>query len=124
MPCVNLYWSIPPTENAACVARMEDVREVYTRPFDAAHPVVCRDETSKPLVGAVTEPLPPRSGQPARVEHAYVRHGTAAVFLEVEPLTGRVHGAARAPRTRRGTGRTGSGTCGRPGIQTQNGERG
>ncbi len=79
---------------------MEDVLDVYHRSPDPRRPVVCMDETSKQLVGEVTAPRPPRPGQPARVEHEYVRNGTAAVFLEVEPLTGRVHVAARAQRTR------------------------
>ena len=40
-------WCIPPQENAAFVCAMENVLEVYTRPYDAAYPVVCMDESSK-----------------------------------------------------------------------------
>ena len=40
-------WCIPPEHNAAFVAAMEDVLEVYSRPYDEAYPVVCMDE--KPI---------------------------------------------------------------------------
>ena len=42
---------IPPDANAAFVAGMEDVLEVYQRPHDPEYPVVCLDETSKQLIG-------------------------------------------------------------------------
>ena len=70
---------------------MEDVLEVYARPYDPRRPVVCMDETNKQLIGEVREPLPVAPGQPERVEHEYVRNGVAQIFLEVEPLTGRCH---------------------------------
>ena len=83
------YWRIPPRGSAAFVACMEDVLEVYARPYDPRRPVVCMDETNKQLIGEVREPLPVAPGQPERVEHEYVRNGVAQIFLEVEPLTGR-----------------------------------
>ena len=79
---------------------MEDVLEVYARPYDPRRPVVCMDETNKQLIGEVREPLPVAPGQPERVEHEYVRNGVAQVFLEVEPLTGRSHVEAAERRTR------------------------
>ena len=85
------YWRIPPRGNAAFVACMEDVLEVYARPYDPRRPVVCMDETNKQLIGEVREPLPVAPGQPERIEHEYVRNGVAQIFLEVEPLTGRSH---------------------------------
>jgi hypothetical protein len=54
-PRLTDYWVIPPKANAAFVAAMEDVLEVYTRPHNPARPLVCLDETSKQLV-AETEP--------------------------------------------------------------------
>jgi hypothetical protein len=69
---------------------MEDVLEVYHRPYDARFPVVCFDETSKQLVEHVRVPIRPRSGNPARVDDEYKRCGTANIFLAVEPLTGDV----------------------------------
>lgn len=69
---------------------MEDVLEVYQRPFDEARPVVCVDETSKQLVSHKRTPIAARPGKPRRVDDEYVRHGTANIFLAVEPLTGNV----------------------------------
>ena len=94
------YWRIPPRGSAAFVACMEDVLEVYARPYDPRRPVVCMDETNKQLIGEVHEPLPVEPGQPERVEHEYVRKGVAQIFLEVEPLTGRCHVEAAERRTR------------------------
>lgn len=67
---------------------MEDVLEVYHRPFDETRPVVCLDEASKQLVGEAVQPLPATPGQPARIDYEYVRSGTANLFLTSEPLAG------------------------------------
>ena len=67
---------------------MEDVLTVYQRPPDAAHPVICMDETSKQLVGETRLPLPAEPGQPRREDYEYERHGVANLFLFSEPLTG------------------------------------
>jgi hypothetical protein len=68
---------------------MEDVLEVYHRPYDPQRPVVCLDEGSKQLIGEVRQPLPPRPGQVARYDSEYERRGTANLFMAVEPLAGR-----------------------------------
>src|SRR5215204_261157 len=47
---VRRQWSIPPEANASFVWRMEDVLELYTRPYDPLRPQVCMDETSKQLL--------------------------------------------------------------------------
>ena len=95
------YWRIPPHGNAAFVSCMEDVLQVYARPYDARRPVVCMDETNKQLIGEVCEPLPARPGQVEKIEHEYVRNGVAQIFLEVEPLNGRRHVEAGERRTRK-----------------------
>ena len=100
-PHLKQYWRIPPQASAAYVACMEDVLEVYARPYDPLRPVVCMDETNKQLIGEVREPLPVAPGKPARIEHEYVRNGVAQVFLEVEPLSGQRHVEAGERRTRR-----------------------
>ena len=41
-PHLSKYWKIPPNHNAAFVAAMEDVLEVYARPYNRDYPVVCR----------------------------------------------------------------------------------
>jgi hypothetical protein len=80
---------LPEGPSAEFVAAMEDVLEVYHRPYDADRPVVCLDECSKQLIGEVREPLPPKPGQVARYDSEYERRGTANVFMAVEPLAGK-----------------------------------
>lgn len=67
---------------------MEDVLEVYTRPFDAQRPQVCMDEVSKQLVGETRTPIPAAPGEPERCDYEYVRKGVANLFLFFEPLAG------------------------------------
>jgi hypothetical protein len=67
---------------------MEDVLDVYHRPYDAARPQVCVDEVPKQLVAEVRTPIPPASGRPARVDYEYRRCGVANVFMISEPLIG------------------------------------
>lgn len=82
------YWVIPPKANAAFVAAMEDVLDVYTRPHDHARPLVCLDETSKQLVAETRTPEPMRPGQLARHDYEYKRNGTANIFMLFAPLEG------------------------------------
>jgi DDE superfamily endonuclease len=70
---------------------MEDVLDVYHRPYDGKKPVVCLDEASKQLVGETVQPLPPEPGQPERFDYEYVRNGTANLFMLSEPLAGWRH---------------------------------
>ena len=67
---------------------MEDVLDVYARPYDPRFPVICMDEASKQLVGEVRPPLLPRPGDPLRIDSEYVREGTCNLFLFCEPLRG------------------------------------
>jgi len=67
---------------------MEDVLEVYKRPYDAKRPVVCLDETSKQLIGEVATPSPAAPGQVAHYDYEYVRNGVANIFMIFEPLAG------------------------------------
>jgi hypothetical protein len=68
---------------------MEDVLEVYARPYDAKRPVVCLDEARKELRATPNGSQPIKSGRPARQDYEYERNGTASFFLWVEPLAGR-----------------------------------
>jgi hypothetical protein len=65
---------------------MEDVLEVYARPYDPQRPVVCLDEGAKQLLDEVREPLPMKPGQPQRFDNEYGRNGTCALFMVFEPL--------------------------------------
>ena len=71
------------------MAAMEDVLEVYARPYDEKYPVVCMDESSVQLIGEVQEPIPAAPGHPELVDDEYVRNGVASIFMEVEPLGGK-----------------------------------
>lgn len=77
-----------PAANAEFVAHMEDVLEVYKRPYDPLYPQVCFDECSKQLVSETRQPLPLEPGQPSRYDYEYEREGVANLFLFSEPLTG------------------------------------
>ena len=79
-PWLKKRWGLPPKANAEFVAAIEDVREVYHRPFDPTRPQVCLDEASKQLLADVRAPLPIKPGEPERVDGEYTRHGTAAPF--------------------------------------------
>jgi hypothetical protein len=70
---------------------MEDVLEVYQRPYDPQRPQVCLDEASKQLVAQTRTPLEAEPGQPLREDYEYERCGTANLFMLFEPLAGRRH---------------------------------
>ena len=67
---------------------MEEVLEVYQRPYHANEPVVCMDETTKQLTREVIEPLSLLPGVPARYDTLYQRNGVATLFMFFEPLRG------------------------------------
>lgn len=90
---------IPPKENAAFVAAMEDVLELYQRPYDEHFPLVCMDEQPVQLVKETRAPLAARPGRPRRYDHHYERAGTACVFLFTEPLGNWRRASVRERRT-------------------------
>ena len=79
---------------------MEDVLDVYARPYKQDFPVVCMDESSMQLIGEVSDPIPASPGHPELVDDEYVRKGVASIFLEVEPLGGRRQVKITERRTR------------------------
>jgi hypothetical protein len=80
---------------------MEDVLEVYTRPYDPRRPLVCLDETSKQLLRDTRPPQWPAPGRPARVDSEYEREGVMNLFLCCEPFAGQRWVDVTAQRTRR-----------------------
>ena len=92
---------MPGAPSGEFVCAMEDVLDVYTRPYDPHCPTVCVDETSKQLVGEVEAPLPAAPGYPARYDHHYVRNGVANLFMMLEPLTGHCQVKVTERRTKR-----------------------
>lgn len=79
---------------------MEDVLEVYQRPYDPRFPVVCLDETSKQLLADARPPQPVRPKRVRRVDYEYQRHGVRNLFLWCEPLRSRRQVAVTQRRTR------------------------
>jgi len=97
---LKVQWCIPPEQNAAFVAAMEDVLAVYALPRDPKKPVVCMDEKPFQLLEDARAALPARPGSPQRVDSDYLRNGTCSIFLYTEPLASWRHAHARERRTR------------------------
>jgi hypothetical protein len=93
-------WCIPPEANADFVWHMEDVLDVYTRPYDPRRPQVCLDETSRQLLAETRPAQPTTPGHPAREDYEYVRAGVCNLFLVTEPLRGWRHVLVSDQRTR------------------------
>ena len=81
-------WVIPPEQNAAFVAHMEDILDVYHRPYDPDRPLVCMDEKPIQLIKETRLPLPAQQGKASRYDYEYERNGTAVNFMFTEPLAG------------------------------------
>lgn len=93
-------WCIAKGEDAAFVAAMEDVLDLYCLPYDVEYPVVCMDEKPYQLLGEVREPIPMGPGRPRKVDAEYVRNGTCSIFVYCQPLNGWGHAHARERRTK------------------------
>jgi hypothetical protein len=78
---------------------MEQVLDVYQRPYDAKQPVVCMDESSKQLLSDVRAPLVLRSGQPRKEDSHYRRQGVWNLFVAFEPAGGKREVTVTARRT-------------------------
>jgi hypothetical protein len=78
---------------------MEDVLDVYARPYDPAVPVVCMDEKPYQLLAHARDPVPATPGHDRKEDSEYVRHGTCSIFVWVQPLAGRRRVVARPRRT-------------------------
>jgi len=81
------------------VAAMEDVLDIYQRPYDAKTPVVCMDEQPVQLTKETRIPLPPEPGKPTRYDYEYERNGTASIRMFCEPLSGKRTVEAHERRT-------------------------
>ena len=67
---------------------MEIVLDVYKRPFDPLHPVICMDESPKQLIAETRIPIPASPGQLTKHDYEYRRCGMCNVFIACEPLAG------------------------------------
>jgi hypothetical protein len=71
------------------VAAMEDVLEVYSRPYDPRKPVICMDEMHKQCIKEARKPISASPGNPERYDSEYERNGSVNIFFASEPLKGR-----------------------------------
>lgn len=98
-PHLNDYWCIPPEEDAEFVANMEDILDVYQKPYDPKYPLWCMDEKPYQILGEAREPLPMRPGDLAKVDSEYVRNGTVSIFCFIQPHTGKLLHSVEPTRT-------------------------
>ena len=94
------YWVIPPKADAEFAASMEEVLDVYARPYDARYPVLCMDEQPIQLLKETRTPIAGTPRHPRRVDYEYERAGTASIFMFCEPLAGWRHVSVRERRTK------------------------
>ena len=78
---------------------MEDILDVYEKPYDPAIPVVCMDEKPYQLLGEVRDSWAMRPGDDKKVDSEYSRNGTCSIFAFIEPLGGMHHVSVREHRT-------------------------
>jgi len=91
---------IPPEQDGDFVAAMEDVLDVYEKPYDPKRPVVCMDEQPKPLIGEERIPIPVTLGQVQLYDSQYIRNGTVCNFMFFQPLGNWRRVSVRERRTR------------------------
>ena len=70
---------------------MEDILDVYQRPYNPLYPVVCLDETSRQLIEETRVPIAVKPGEPKKVDYEYRRNGVVDLFMIFEPLAGQRH---------------------------------
>jgi len=80
---------------------MEDVLDVYKRPYDPKRPQICLDERPKQLIAEIREPLAGYPGQPTRYDYEYKRNGVANIFMMFEPLEGKRYVKVTERRTKK-----------------------
>jgi hypothetical protein len=88
-PWLKQQWCIPPKANGAFVCAMEDILEVYKRPYYPDAPLVCMDETTKQLTKEKRQMIPAAPGRAARYDHEYERNGVCNLFIFYEPFGGK-----------------------------------
>ena len=91
---------IPPDANGEFVAQMEEVLDVYARPYDPTCPVICMDEQPVQLHKEIRRPIAATLKHPKRVDYEYERAGTASIFMFTEPLAGWRQATVRQHRTK------------------------
>lgn len=80
---------IPEKSSSDFVYHMEQVLDVYKRPYNENNPVVCSDESPKQLIGEIRDIIPMEPGKEKKVDSEYVRNGVCNIFMMIEPLAGK-----------------------------------
>jgi hypothetical protein len=94
------YWVIPPEADAEFAASMEEVLEIYARPYDPRYPVLCMDEQPIQLLKETRQPIGGTKKHAPRVDYEYERAGTASIFMFCESLAGWRRVSVRDRRTK------------------------
>jgi len=94
------YWVMPPEADAECVAHREEGLETYEKPYNPHVPVVCMDEQPVQVLKETRSPIAATARPGKRVDDAYERAGTAAIFMFAEPLAGWRDVAVRTRKTK------------------------
>ena len=94
------YWVIPPEADGEFVAHMEEVLDLYAKPYNPAIPVICMDEQPVQLLKETRPPIPATAKHAKRVDYEYERAGTATIFMFTEPLAGWREVAVRERKTK------------------------
>lgn len=81
--------------------KMEDVLDLYTKPYDPKNPVICFDEKSKQLIGNARKPIKAIMNKPKKIDYEYERNGTQNIFMAVEPKAGYRNVKITGRRTRK-----------------------
>ena len=80
---------------------MEQILDLYERPYDPKRPLICVDERPCQLIDDILVPLPMAPGQPKRQDYHYKRNGVCTIFIAFEPLTGHRFVQVRKRRTKK-----------------------
>ena len=80
---------------------MEDILEVYYRPYDRKFPLICLDETNRQLISEMRQTVPAKPGYNKHVDYEYRRNGVVDIFMMFEPLKARRHVKVTEQRTRK-----------------------
>lgn len=96
---MKVSWCISKVD-AAFLSKMEDVLDVYAKPYDAAYPVVCFDERPCFLIGDTVAPIPTQTGKVAKEHYSYEKNGSCCLLAAIEPLQGKRMAMVYAQRTK------------------------
>ena len=80
---------------------MEQILQLYARPYDPLQPVICFDERPCFLIGEKVEPHALQCGEIRKEHYAYEKLGSCALLAAIEPLTGKRCARVYAQRTKK-----------------------